>query len=152
MLAEAMGARSYLELGTGNNETIARVRCEKRYGVDLAWVQCPGVTQFTMPTEKFIAEHAAIHAPYDFVFIDAFHTYESVENDFKGIWPHVTDEGLVLLHDSNPETLADTDGGLCGSVFVLAKNLHDQGYESVTLPYHPGLTIIRKRKQWGPVA
>ena len=153
LLVEGIGARSYLEFGTHKNETIGKVKCPKRYGVDMIIEPLghPGVTMFAMTTEYFIKEFAAQHAPYDVVFIDASHDYESVERDFKGIWPLVSDEGLVLLHDVNPGTLEDTAPGLCGDAWKFAlelRTLH-QEYECVVLPYHPGLMIVRKRRKWG---
>ena len=66
------------------------------------------------------------------------------------IMPHVSHEGLVCLHDTNPETVEDTQPGYCGDSWKFAKNLSVLGYEAVTLPYHPGLTIVRNRRRWGP--
>jgi hypothetical protein len=58
---------------------------------------------------------------------------------------------LVCFHDSNPELESDTAPGFCGDSWKFAKELtRDKRYECVTLPYHPGLTIVRKRSQWGP--
>lgn len=147
MLADLIGAESYLEFGTHLNETIARVNCPKRYGVDLNAALCSGATMFRMTTAEFIANHAAAHAPFDLVFIDADHKRESVQRDFESIWPHVAIDGLVLLHDTNPETIADAADGLCGNAWEFAREYRG---EAVTLPYHPGLTIIRKRGAWGP--
>jgi methyltransferase family protein len=144
MLVECVGARTYLELGTGSNETIARVRCEKRIGVDANWVQCPGVIQYTMHTDKFLHDHAAVYAPYDVVFLDASHDEDEVWSQIEKLWPLVSPDGLILIHDTNPETVEDTDPGLCGSAWRIVARLEGT-YEAVTLPYHPGLTIIRKR-------
>jgi Methyltransferase domain len=149
LLVEGIGAKSYLELGTHLNETISKVRCERRYGVDLKAVACPGAQMFQMSTWKFIQDVAPTIAPFDVVFIDADHSAEAVEKDFNGIWPHVSKEGLILLHDTNPETVKDTEPGLCGDAwrFIYGK---ENVLESVTLPYSPGLTIVRKRLWWGP--
>ena len=162
LLVEGVGAESYLEFGTHLNETIGKVRCERRYGVDKNPVEIIpsfGATArfFKMTTKQFIENHAEQHAPFDFVFIDADHDAKAVEEDFMGIWPHVSPEGLVLLHDTNPETVSDTDPKLCGDAWKFSKVLQTETdyfdnveFEAVTLPYHPGLTIIRKRISWGP--
>jgi hypothetical protein len=147
LLVEGIGATSYLELGTHLNETISRVRCERRYGVDLNAVECPGAHTFKMSTAEFISGVAPALAPFDVVFIDAEHSESAVKRDFDGIWPHVSKEGLILLHDTNPETVADTVPGLCGDAWRFACS---NAGEAVTLPYHPGLTIVRKRIWWGP--
>lgn len=149
LLVQAIGAESYLELGTHNNETIARVQCQNRYGVDTSPRPCPGVLMFTMDTISFIDAFAADHAPYDVVFIDADHSRKAVEADFNGIWPYVSGEGLVLMHDTNPQSMLDTKPGLCGDAWKFARKL-SVDHEAVTLPYHPGLTIARKRVEWRP--
>jgi methyltransferase family protein len=152
LLVEGMGAQSYLELGTHQNETIGKVVCDKRVGVDVNAVDLEGALMFKMTTEEFMAENAAKLAPYDFVFIDANHELSAVRADFLGIMPFVSPEGLVLLHDTNPETVADTASGLCADSWKFAWGLSVAGMEAVTLPFHPGLTIIRKRAAWGPTA
>lgn len=105
---------------------------------------------FEMTTQDFIVKEAAALAPFDVVFIDANHHPENVLADFLGIAPHVREEGLILLHDVNPETWADTAPGLCDNAWIAAKRLITMGAEGVVLPYHPGLMIIRKRLVWGP--
>jgi predicted O-methyltransferase YrrM len=149
-LVEAIGARNYLEFGTHLNQTISNVRCPLRYGVDRVTVPLYGAEMFNMSTEEFIANVAHLYAPYDFVFIDADHCLNSVRRDFFGIVDYVSAEGIICLHDTNPETVADTAPGFCGDSWRFAEILHNDGYEAVTLPYHPGLTIVRNRKAWGP--
>lgn len=150
MLVEGIGAKSYLEFGTHQNQTIGKVRCEKRYGVDRQVISLSGAEMFHMTTEEFIKGHARECGPFDFVFIDADHRREAVEADFYGIIDHVTPEGLVCLHDTNPETEADTKDGLCSDAWTFPRTLSTYRHEAVTLPYHPGLTIVRNRKTWGP--
>lgn len=149
-LVEGVGAERYLEFGTHLNETISRVKAPFRVGVDTKITPCDGVQMFEMTTQEFIEKEAAKHAPYDFVFIDANHHPEMILADFLGIAPYVKEEGLILLHDVNPETWADTAPGFCDNGWIAAKRLIDMGAEGVVLPYHPGLMIIRKRLMWGP--
>ncbi len=150
ILVAGVGAKSYLELGTYQNATIGNVKCRRRFGVDVDPIRKRGIRWFDMPTQQFIRDHAEIHGPFDVVFIDADHSADAVQQDFRGIWPHVSENGLVLCHDTNPETENDTVPGLCGDAWRFAESLHLRGYEAATLPYHPGLTIVRKRSCWGP--
>ena len=161
LLVEGVGAESYLEFGIHFGETFLKVKANQIVGVDLefsppwltkgTWPVGPGMKIFEMSTSEFIETHAAKYAPYDFVFIDADHSAEAVEKDFHGIYPHVADEGLICLHDTNPESVHDTDPKLCGDAWLFAQKLPKEfTCEAVTLPYHPGLTIIRKRISWGP--
>lgn len=158
LLVEGIGAEKYLEFGTYRNDTISKVRCARRYGVDrnaahmgvlLKTASDDQIHFFFMTTKHFIENEAKKYAPFDVCFIDADHSYEASKADFEGIWPYISREGLVLLHDSNPETLEDTDPGFCGDGWKFARELA-KTHEAVTLPYHPGLTIVRKRIKWGP--
>ena len=153
MLVKGLGCKSYLEFGTHDNETIGLVECPKLFGVDLQLI-CDNVKDvhfFQMTTQEFIKKHAEAVGPFDFVFIDADHSESAVSEDFHGIWPYVSPEGIVCLHDTNPESEHDTEPTLCGDAWKFAKKLtQDKRFECMTLPYHPGLTMIRKRVGWGP--
>lgn len=148
LLIDGIGAKTYLELGVGGNATISRVNCT-RIGVDKNVRPLDGAAMYDMTTAEFIKKHAALLAPFDVVFIDADHSSKELIHDFEGIWRHVAPEGLVLLHDTNPDTESDTDPGLCGDAWIAAQAI-SATYEAVTLPFHPGLTIVRKRERWGP--
>ena len=153
MLVEGLGCESYLEFGTYVNETIGLVECPKRFGVDPRVVlgNVEDIHFFQMTTQEFIKGHAEDVGPFDFVFIDADHSAAAVREDFHGIWPHVSPEGIVCLHDTNPESKNDTKPGFCGDAWKFAQELTEcKEFECLTLPYHPGLSLIRKRVSWGP--
>ena len=149
LLVKGIGIESYLEFGVNDNQTISRVKCKRKFGVDHKVKELKGAKMFAMSTSEFIRKHAASFAPYDMVFIDSDHKPLSVLDDFYGIWPHVTPDGLILLHDTNPQTAKDTRPGFCDEAWKAAREIA-RSYESVTLPYCPGITIVRKRKLWGP--
>lgn len=151
LLVSGMGAQSYLEFGTHQNETISKVSCAARYGVDPTPVEIPGIEFFRMSTIEFLRDHARRLAPFDFVFIDADHSAQAVETDFHGVWPHVSPDGLVCLHDLNPETPTDAVPGFCDDGWKFTPMLVGK-FEAIVLPYHPGLAIVRKRGTWGPKA
>lgn len=44
-------------------------------------------------------QKAMEHAPYDWLFIDADHYYESVKADWEAYGPMVSDGGVVVFHD-----------------------------------------------------
>lgn len=151
LLVDIVGAARYLELGTHHNQTISKVKCERRYGVDINAVLCEGAEMFSMTTQEFFDKHAAALAPFDFCFIDACHDAEAVRRDFGVVWGFMADEGLICLHDTNPQTVPDTAPGFCSDSWKFAMCLVGTGHEAVTLNYHPGLTIVRKRVRWEPV-
>lgn len=152
MLVDALDAKVYLEIGTGRNETISKIGCALKFGVDPNAIDCPGATMFRMTSKEWLPQ-AGNWAPYDFVFIDADHSLESARADLLGIIPHVSNEGMIAVHDTNPKDKASTDPSLCGDSWKLAMELSSiVNLESVTLNYHPGLTLVRKRLTWGPSA
>lgn len=148
-MAAKLRVQSYLELGVGQNETLQKVRrvCNGRMvAVDIAapMRRVPLVHYFIKPVEEFLKNDAEGYAPYDLVFIDADHRYESVKRDFNGVWPFVAEQGLVILHDVWPKDKASTDPGYCGDAWRFAVELQKKKYECVTIPYHPGIMIVRK--------
>jgi len=56
----------------------------------------------------------------------------------------------VALHDTNPENVSDAQPGFCGDAWKFVVYLLGAGFEGMTLPYHPGITLVRKRVSWGP--
>ncbi len=53
-----------------------------------------------LPFRKSSLEAAAMHwEPFDMIFIDAEHTYEACKEDILAWWPHLKDDGVMLVHD-----------------------------------------------------
>jgi len=107
---------------------------------------------FNQTCEEFVLENAAKLTPFDVCFIDSDHSADSVRRDFLEIWPHISQDGMVILHDTNPENLPDAQPGFCGDAWKFVPYLIGAGYEACTIPFHPGITIVRKRSKWGPNA
>jgi len=53
--------------------------------------------------------------PLDFLFIDGDHSYEGVKRDFELYSPLVRPDGLIALHDINPDS-GGADGRISGEV------------------------------------
>jgi hypothetical protein len=69
--------------------------------------------------------------PVDLLLIDADHSYEGFRYDFETYSSFVSDNGLILCHD----TEVNDDG-------VVQRSSE---FEAVSLPVWPGLGIVRKR-------
>lgn len=53
-----------------------------------------------LPFRKASLEAAAMYwEPFDLIFIDAEHTYEAAKADILAWWPHLKDDGVMLVHD-----------------------------------------------------
>jgi hypothetical protein len=154
-LARNLRPRTYVELGLYKCELFNRMipLAETLIGVDMA-VE-PGVHMrkiskarfVNLSTDEFcqVAKDEGIEI--DLLFIDANHSYESVKSDFLGFFPLVKEGGVIVLHDGYPKDLNHTEIGYCGDGYRAIDELTRgaQGYEMMTIPVHPGLTLARKR-------
>jgi len=142
----------YLELGLYKGETITQVGAfaKQTIGVDIH--KPSNVFQFTffqMSTDTFFSKvkSGEIDLPaLDMVFIDADHAYEQSLVDFHNTLGYVSDHGLIFLHDTYPRDESFTNPRYCGDSYKTAWYIRKEysDCEIVTIPCHPGLSIIRK--------
>ena len=52
-------------------------------------------------TEEPIIKKASVHSPFDILYIDGSHRKEDVESDFINYLPMISDNGLLVVDDSN---------------------------------------------------
>jgi len=118
----------------------------------LEWVQgridevgIDNCTLFQMDTrsDEFKDMLARI-APIDFALIDADHSYEGCKNDFEVVYPRLSDNGIIALHDT-----FRVDG--CRQFAHELRTIYYDGtYDVVDLPwgnrqYKAGVTLLFKR-------
>jgi hypothetical protein len=148
MLAKRMAPACYVELGVREGFTIQEVapHCKLAVGVDiLRPADADKYKFFEMRTEEFIKEVLPSLPPPELVLIDADHDARAVLADFNGVWRHVAFDGLVVLHDTYPGSTAHLEQRECGNAWEVAQMLAREDYECVTLPFPPGLTVVRKQ-------
>ena len=100
---------------------------------------------FNGTTDNFIKQLSNVC--FDYVFIDADHSYSQSLQDFKGILPFVRDNGFIVLHDTYPMTTAMMNMNVSGTVYKTAWDIRTQynrQCEIITIPSEYGLSIIRK--------
>jgi predicted O-methyltransferase YrrM len=49
--------------------------------------------------KKLSVELIKRHSPFDFIFIDADHTYEGVKKDYENYYPMLVKDGVMAFHD-----------------------------------------------------
>ena len=155
-LAESLKPKVYVELGLYQCELFNKIvpYAENLFGVDInpeagRWMTKSEKTLFFHgTTDEFVEQVKSNNLKIDLLFIDADHCKESVLNDFWNYFPYVNDHGIILLHDTYPKNLQYTDKGYCGDAYLAINELknHQDEFELMTIPIHPGLTLIRKRK------
>jgi len=84
---------------------------------------------------------------FDLIFIDAEHTHSKSLRDFIVSADRLNDNGLILMHDTYPQSekyiSLKHSGNVFKAIIYLKKNFYHK-YEIVTLPFYSGITIIRK--------
>ena len=89
---------------------------------------------------------------YDLIFIDGNHSREAVLDDFHGALRSIKVEGVILLHDTYPLDKEATNPARCDTGYLAIEMLSHQTneFEMMTIPVHPGLTLVRKRSRQVP--
>lgn len=156
-LASVIRPTCYVELGVYECETFNRVSrfAETSYAVDIeskASLHKKKGYFYNGTTMEFLDFFKVKDKKIDMLFIDADHSAASVKQEFESFFPYVSDQGLIILHDSYPKDKTHTDQSICGDGFLAIAELSTQAsdYEMVTIPFPPGLTICRKRNKQVP--
>ena len=96
--------KKYLEIGVFRGDTIRRVKAVHKDGVD------PGIEGETVPEVNYLMGSddffelikSQNSKKYDIIFIDGLHHSEQVTKDINNSLNHLTDNGIIILHDCNP--------------------------------------------------
>lgn len=142
---------NYLEIGIAHGEMlqIAQKYSKKCYAVDINIPNTKfneNVILHNMTSDQFFNQlDRSIF--FDFVFIDGDHKKEQVLSDFLNIKDNVVDDGFVFLHDTYPMGESWLHETQCNNAWEAAleikQNFNTQ-WEIVTLPFNPGITIMKK--------
>ncbi len=159
-LAAVLRPKVYVELGLYQCELFNRIIPYSEYLIGIDSAEKAGIymkknekTRFVCTkTDEFADVLKNENVTIDMLFIDADHSEEWVAKDFKNFLPLVADQGLILLHDGYPKNEEFTQPGYCGDGYKAIEKLtkNTQGYEMMTIPVHPGLTLCRKRSKQLP--
>jgi len=75
------------------------VRCQALWRSWTEAAQVKLVTLHANSSEPATVRQAAGYGPFDFVFVDGGHDYETVQNDYEKYWPLVRPGGVMAFHD-----------------------------------------------------
>jgi predicted O-methyltransferase YrrM len=151
-LARELAPKRYLEVGVYRGETIRGVSgfAKECVGIDIdpmaahSISNLRNVTSFTGSLQQYV--NTGEVSLFELIFIDADHSRESVISDFNSAKELISDNGVILLHDTWPKSFEFTDPKLCGDAYLAVSQLRveNQDWSFVTLPIHPGLTLCQK--------
>ena len=105
----------YLEIGVSRGQAFQRISADVKFAVDpafrltertreLADARGRVVRYFETTSDAFFENEKSLLAqhPVDVALIDGLHTYEQVVRDVENTVRHLTDDGVIFLHDCNP--------------------------------------------------
>jgi hypothetical protein len=143
----------FVEYGTaqGGATKVYAPFCKRIIGVDLNRADAktvPNVQFYQMSTREFkTAVLDKLAEEIDMAFIDADHHWDVAFQDFEDLFPKMTDNGIIFLHDTYPCDQQWTSQDFCGDSWVVPHKIKEK-YGDVcdvfTIPIQPGLTMVRK--------
>lgn len=155
-LASILRPKVYVELGLYRCGLFNRVipYAQQLIGVDMdaeagkCMAKSDKVRFVNSSTDEFAAILRANPIAIDMLFIDADHAKDAVLRDFWNFLPFVSAHGIIILHDTHPKNIENTTPGRCNDAYKAAEELSrmTDGFEMMSLPVHPGMTLCRKRR------
>jgi len=155
MLASIYKPKVYVELGLHVGETFVKVQphAEKLYGVDISQntyleslKRFHNVNIHYCTTDLFFDNFSE---KIDMAFIDADHCIEGAKRDFDNVLSRLSPGGIILLHDTDPETDDLIRPDRCGDSYKIVAMLEDNPNVNIlTLPLtNAGLSIVTKKNE-----
>ena len=153
--------KSYLEIGVGDpSNNFLLIDCGEKYGVDpyFDYLDANGLDENTlneavkyrMTSDEFF-NTIPKSTTFDLIFIDGLHTEEQCDKDIQNALEHLSKDGAIIIHDSNPYTKKSvgernpTVGNTWnGDVYKSVVKLKDFGVEYFTLGDDFGITLVKK--------
>jgi len=149
----------YVEFGIREGTSLSAVApfCAKVHGVDINPINSSLTEKFNqfifyqMTTDDYVSNVIGKIIPrpiIDMAFIDACHESNQVFKDFEGLFPYVMEDGFIFLHDTYPYDKIMTAPDMCNDCYkvpLMIKEKYGNMCELLTLPFNPGLTIVKKK-------
>lgn len=154
------GYKSYLEIGVGNPErNYFLIECEEKECIDPMYINEDTVFEGKFNalenlgkcvSYKMTSDEAFEIMPedrkYDLIFIDGDHSEEQSGRDLINAFKHITENGTIVMHDTNPEFEDDTVYGDSvvwnGEAWKTVSKLREYGVTFYTCPDDFGVTVI----------
>ena len=136
--------KKYLEIGCDQNQLFSRINIQNKVGVDPA---SGGNVRET--SDNFFEKNNDM---FDIIFIDGLHIYEQVKKDILNSIKYLNDEGVILIHDCLPDSMAKQavpryklqwNGDVWKAIVDLRRNTD---LEIFTCEIDQGIGIIKKNK------
>jgi hypothetical protein len=149
--------KNYLEIGVAGGENITNVNVEYKDGVDPgmgAYSNLSSLVNYRMESDDFFEHIKDSNRKYDFIFIDGLHHTDQVDKDIENSLNHLSENGIIMLHDTMPNTYESQvvpriqkvwNGDVWKSVVKL--RFLEQNVCIMTLDMDQGCTLLKRGKQ-----
>lgn len=146
-MAEAINAKSYLELGLYKGTTFSSIApiVETCVGVDTKQYFTPQKGKIHISTTENFFQHNT--DTFDLIFIDADHSFESAKNDLLWSLNVLNPYGVIILHDTDPNKNELLTSGYCGDSYRIVDwvRTNRSDLDIITLPLgDPGISIVKR--------
>ncbi len=150
---KAVNAQSYLEIGINDRtKNFDLINCRFKIGVD---PNPAAVANFTGTSDEFfealfLFEREIPSISFDVVFLDGLHHYEQLKKDFENALACLKENGLIIIHDTNPaeerftHVPRDIRGRWNGDCWKLISEIYQYPVEWVTCDWEAnGVTVVK---------
>ena len=104
--------KTYLEIGVRNSdECFNLINCEIKHSVDPGYENDKNPVDYPYTSDNFfkLLENKELNLSttykWDIIFIDGLHISNQVEKDIFNSLNHLSENGVIVLHDCNPPNL-----------------------------------------------
>lgn len=138
-----MNYKHYLEIGCDKNQIFSKIFLENKIGVDPV-----SGGNIRLTSDQFFKNNSK---NFDIIFIDGLHEYLQVKRDILNSIECLNDNGIILVHDCLPESLAKQavprykmswNGDVWKAIVDLRREKH---LEIFTCEVDQGIGIIQKK-------
>jgi len=109
LIIETKKFKTYLEIGVRwPADCYDLIRCEDKSGVDPGFEYSENPVKYPFTSDEFFSrlENNLLDLPsdnkWDLIFIDGLHLSYQVEKDILNSLNHLSEEGIIVLHDCDP--------------------------------------------------
>lgn len=153
------GEATYLEIGCNRGWLTGRIAplVKHAVGVDIKFfdewlaIDANNVMFVNESSDDFFDHHSK-DSLYDIIFLDGSHEQVQVERDIVNSLEHLTEDGIILVHDTIPPDVVHESPTLCDNAYKAIPNIARwmPDLQIFTFPVRFGLTLISPRRQYQP--
>lgn len=152
-IVDELKPNCYVEIGIYISQTFNMIspKCKIAIGVDIEnaaklFIKDPNAIFVNGTSREALEILTEKNQLTDLVFIDGNHDKTFVIEDFINMEKQLSHNGLILMHDTWPETKEQTDEKYCHNAYLAVAELRKlyPNFSFTTIPIHPGLTIAQR--------